>query len=137
MNTLPLLFTPSIDTKPIQPLVDLIIESWEPEQIWLFGSRAKGSPREDSDWDLLVITPNESNQTEDLREKEAWGFRRKTRINADILFCSAHEFEIYSSVPNTLTFEVAQTGVLIYDSRRTNSQANHHRKFSARGSGGS
>lgn len=28
-------------------------------KVWLFGSRAKGKAREDSDWDILVLTTSE------------------------------------------------------------------------------
>ncbi len=28
-------------------------------EVWLFGSRARGDAREDSDWDFLVLTNNE------------------------------------------------------------------------------
>ena len=30
---------------------------YDPDSIYLFGSRAWGEPREDSDYDLLVIVP--------------------------------------------------------------------------------
>lgn len=28
-------------------------------EVWLYGSRANGQAREDSDWDVLVLTPND------------------------------------------------------------------------------
>ncbi len=27
-------------------------------EVWLYGSRARGTAREDSDWDILVLTPD-------------------------------------------------------------------------------
>ena len=38
-------------------------------EVWLFGSRARGDAREDSDWDFLVLT----NQLAD------WTFKRQLR----------------------------------------------------------
>ena len=33
----------------------------DPEaEVWLYGSRARGSAREDSDWDVLVLSPKAS-----------------------------------------------------------------------------
>jgi predicted nucleotidyltransferase len=37
-------------------------------EIWLFGSRARGDAREDSDWDFLVLTQN------DLSGGRRWQF---------------------------------------------------------------
>ena len=28
-------------------------------EVWLYGSRARGTAREDSDWDILVLTPDD------------------------------------------------------------------------------
>jgi predicted nucleotidyltransferase len=39
----------------LAPLLARIIEAMRPEQIWRFGSRAKGHARPTSDWDLLVV----------------------------------------------------------------------------------
>ena len=41
----------------IQDLAARIVREFEPERIILFGSRAYGQPRDDSDVDLLVILP--------------------------------------------------------------------------------
>ena len=39
----------------IDTLIDTIVQGWDPLQIVLFGSRARGDHREDSDVDLLVV----------------------------------------------------------------------------------
>jgi predicted nucleotidyltransferase len=41
----------------IKRLCQRIVEAFHPEKIILFGSRAYGNPREDSDIDLLVVMP--------------------------------------------------------------------------------
>lgn len=38
-------------------------------EVWLFGSRARGDAREDSDWDFLVLTDKSVN----------WAFKRELR----------------------------------------------------------
>jgi predicted nucleotidyltransferase len=43
----------------IQALCDRIVEEFRPEKVVLFGSHAYGTPRPDSDVDLLVIMPFE------------------------------------------------------------------------------
>jgi len=46
----------------LQDIVDVIVEEGQPEQVILFGSRAKGTAREGSDYDFLIVVqgvPNE------------------------------------------------------------------------------
>jgi len=35
-----------------------IEEIWHPLEVWLFGSRARGDARPESDWDLVVVVPD-------------------------------------------------------------------------------
>ena len=44
-----------VDAQLIQEVVNRIVEAAHPEKIVLFGSRARGNPRPDSDLDVLVI----------------------------------------------------------------------------------
>lgn len=39
-------------------LRDRLVSALQPRMIWLFGSRARGEAREDSDFDLLVVLPD-------------------------------------------------------------------------------
>ena len=45
---------PQVDAA-IDTLIETIVQGWDPLQIVLFGSRARGDHREDSDVDLLVV----------------------------------------------------------------------------------
>lgn len=49
--------TPGVPLRAIRRLAGEIAEKFRPEKIILFGSHAYGTPREDSDVDLLVIMP--------------------------------------------------------------------------------
>jgi predicted nucleotidyltransferase len=46
-----------VTEQDIQRLTDKIAAEFRPEKIILFGSRAYGTPHEDSDVDLLVVMP--------------------------------------------------------------------------------
>ena len=46
----------SVDTLPLSEIVAKIVKEIHPERIILFGSRARGDARDDSDVDLMVIT---------------------------------------------------------------------------------
>lgn len=39
-------------------VVRRLIEAYDPEKIYLFGSKARGDAGPDSDYDLMVIVPN-------------------------------------------------------------------------------
>lgn len=45
----------AVDLEPIAMLIRRIVERLDPEEIWLFGSRAEGRGRPDSDYDLLAV----------------------------------------------------------------------------------
>lgn len=50
-----------IAMKDIRKVSNQIVETFDPDRIIFFGSRAYGKPRADSDVDLLVILPFEGN----------------------------------------------------------------------------
>lgn len=104
-----------IDFSPIQSLIDKIKENLQPNSIWLFGSRAKGTNREDSDWDLLVVVPDDSSQKSLDDPYLGWNLRRETNVPADVLVCSQSDFEDGSKTYNSICFEAAHFGKLIFE----------------------
>ena len=56
-----------VDTA-IDTLIDTIVQGWDPLQIVLFGSRARGDHREDSDVDLLVVVDDGADWSKTRRE---------------------------------------------------------------------
>jgi len=102
-----------IELSPIKSLIALIREHCNPVSVWLFGSRAKGVAREDSDWDLLVVLPDDTPEEEMFDEFPPSRLRRLTKVNADIVYCNDTEFAEATSVPNTLAYEVARSGLVI------------------------
>jgi predicted nucleotidyltransferase len=41
-------------------MIARIVEVLHPEQVWLFGSRARGDARVDSDWDFMAILADDA-----------------------------------------------------------------------------
>lgn len=95
------------------PLLARIIEVMRPEQIWLFGSRARGDARPTSDWDLLVVVSNDATDDE-LDVLHAWQAVRDLRIPADILPVRRSEFEEARDRVGTLVRTVVGEGMQIY-----------------------
>ncbi len=48
--------SPATDAR-LAELVRRLVEAYEPERIYLFGSHARGDAGADSDYDLLVVVP--------------------------------------------------------------------------------
>jgi predicted nucleotidyltransferase len=94
-------------------LLSRIIEAMCPEQIWLFGSRVKGDARPTSDWDLLVVMPDDATDDE-LDLMHAWQTVRDLRIPADVIPVRRSEFEEARDHAGTLVRTVVVEGKKIY-----------------------
>lgn len=75
-----------VDILPLTPLLARIRAAYHPEEIWLFGSRARGDARPDSDWDVFVVVPDLTSD-EDLDTLRAWKLQREAGIPADAIPC--------------------------------------------------
>ena len=96
-----------------EALIRRIVEVWHPEEIRLFGSRARGDFHELSDWDLLVIVPDNAPAEQlDL----VWARRavRDLHVRADIVPVSRSEFESGRRWVGTLAELVDGEGVRVY-----------------------
>ena len=49
-----------IDDPKLAEIVRRLVEAYEPERIYLFGSQARDEAGPDSGFDLLVVVPNEA-----------------------------------------------------------------------------
>jgi len=103
-----------VDVRPLAKRVARIEETYHPEQIWLFGSRARGDARPGSDWDLFVVVPDDI-QEGNLDPLVAWQLQRGSGVYADVIPCRASEFRDDLHTVNTLSYAVANEGVIIYE----------------------
>lgn len=102
-----------IDLGTISDFLDLIVRTWHPLGIWLFGSRARGEATGRSDWDLLVVAPDDERDVDD--PLAAWRLNRESGVRSDLLLCRAGDFQEDRNTPNTIAFEATHDGVLIYE----------------------
>lgn len=99
--------------REVEPLIDAIKARMRPESIWLFGSRARGDLRPDSDWDLLVAVPDDADP-ELLDPLVGWSIQQEFGIPATILSTTAGELRDSWGAVNTLGHDLAREGRLIY-----------------------
>jgi predicted nucleotidyltransferase len=96
---------------------DRLVVSLQPEAIWLFGSRARGDHRRDSDFDILVVLP-------DALGAKARDYRHALEpllgsgLPCDVLPCSAADFEQAKNEPGTIVHAAVTEGQLLYAKRR-------------------
>jgi uncharacterized protein len=98
----------SMDTRAIEPLLGVLRETWAPSQVWLFGSRARGTHVEESDWDVLAVVDEDRPELTD--PLAAWDIVRRAGVRADLVACSAEDFAAFANVPNTLAYEATHHG---------------------------
>ena len=85
----------------------------ETEAIYLFGSYAYGTPREDSDLDICVIVPDDTADLLGLRGKIRSGLYRKVSMPLDLIIKKSKDFK-KRKAGVTLDRDIAENGVLIY-----------------------
>jgi uncharacterized protein len=94
--------------------VKRIVDELHPLEIWLFGSRAKGTAGAESDWDLLAVLPDSARE-EDLELVPLWGRIRDLRVKRVELFpITKSDFERARLSLGTLAQIVASEGVMVY-----------------------
>ena len=94
--------------------IQRIVETLHPEQVWLFGSRARGEARPDSDWDLMAILRDDA-PAEDLDTASVWRRLRDLRLARVELFTMTRgEFENWRNSLGTLAEIVDSTGLVVY-----------------------
>ena len=93
----------------IEPLVAAIVVRAFPEAIWLFGSRARGDHRANSDWDLAV-TLSEGASLDLLDPMTYWALPKSLGVQATIIPALASDISDCWGVPNTLGFDLARDG---------------------------
>ncbi len=96
----------------LQSLLTRIKEKYNPLQIWLFGSRARGDARPGSDWDLLVVVPDDAVDPDPLA---LWRLQKDSGVHADIIACRASDFREDRDTANTIGYVVAREGMLLYE----------------------
>ncbi len=102
-----------ISTTTIQEAVQLLAEQTVVQRVILFGSYARGTAREDSDLDFLVIESGlKSRRAEMVRLRASL---RSLGIPVDVMVADAEQYEAWKDQPGTALFEAARYGHVVYE----------------------
>jgi len=98
----------------VKVLVQLCRTEMHAVEVWLFGSRARGDHRPDSDYDILAVVADDAPEGVDT-PMAAFELRRRSKAHADLLTGRMSEVIGARDVPNTLSYIVHREGVRIDD----------------------
>lgn len=102
-----------LDESILRAATERLVAEFQPEQIWLFGSHAWGTPTEDSDVDLMVV----------VRDSDEKAIRRMQRAHRclsglgfpkDVLVPTRDQVDRYKHLRASLFHQVLSRGRKIY-----------------------
>lgn len=94
-------------------VVRRLVAAFQPERIYLFGSVARGEAGPDSDYDLLIVVPDDTPPAR-KRSRLAYEVLRGTGAAADVLVCTHSYFERRRSLRASLPGTVLREGRLLH-----------------------
>ena len=104
------------EDEALHGLVRRLAETLDPQAIWLFGSRARGDHRPDSDFDFMVVAkPGASWGSDDYEMvyKPAKG----TLVGCDIVPCAKSDFDEAATLHTSFVAIVMDEGQKLYEAR--------------------
>src|SRR5581483_3615446 len=94
-------------------VVAVLVETFEPERVYLYGSQARRTGGPDSDVDLLVVAAETGDFPHHL-DQAAYRAVGHHLLPLDIMFISRDEFDWRSGVAASLPATVLREGRLLY-----------------------
>ena len=101
---------------PLPKLCDALSMRFQPEKIYLFGSKARGDEGPDSDYDLMVVVPDDAapeRRRSRLAYERLWG----TGTAADVIVWTRSFFESRANIVASLSATILREGKLIFVTR--------------------
>jgi predicted nucleotidyltransferase len=97
-----------VEDPRLTTVVNKLVEAYQPERIYLFGSHARGEARADSDFDLLVVVPDTASPD-----------RRRSRLAYvclwdTVLVWARSEFESRLHLPASLPATILREGRILH-----------------------
>jgi predicted nucleotidyltransferase len=102
-----------LDDPILAEMVRRLVEAYQPERIYLFGSVARGDAVPDSDYDLLIVVPDDapaSRRSPDL----GYAFMEGLSRSGDFLVWTRDRFDSRLHLKASLPSTVLREGKLLY-----------------------
>jgi predicted nucleotidyltransferase len=103
---------PSVTNGLLERVVEGVLSAGDPQMIVLFGSRARGQARPDSDLDLLII--EESRLPRYKRSPRYYLALAEVFPSKDIMVYTPAEVKHWAAVPNAFVTTALREGKVLY-----------------------
>jgi hypothetical protein len=97
----------------LQDVVRRLVEAYHPDRIYLFGSRARGDAEAGSDYDLLLVVPDDAS-AERGRGRLAHECLWEAGVAADVLVLRRTAFKSGLHLPASLPATVLREGRILH-----------------------
>lgn len=98
--------------KTIDTIVQRIAKEYQPDKIILFGSRASGQARQDSDIDLFIIKQSTKNMIERMRE--VYPLLADVQMAVDVLVYTPEQVSKRTAMGDPFVRNILSEGKLLY-----------------------
>ena len=105
----------SLNDDLMNDIIRRIAQTAQPERIILFGSRARGDARPDSDIDLLVI--KESTEPGFCRDAALYLALAGLNVPVDVMTFTPEEVSDWSAVPQAFITTAIREGKVVYENK--------------------
>jgi predicted nucleotidyltransferase len=105
---------PILERDPaLAEIVRRLVAAYQPERIYLFGSMVRGDGDRDSDYDLMVLVPDEA-PPERKDSALAYNVLRGIGLSVDVLVWTSSRFERRAHVVASLPATILREGRLLH-----------------------
>ena len=113
----------------VTEMVNAIVDEVHPERVILFGSRARGNEREDSDVDLLVVEAEPFDAARSRHKELSKLYRALAgfRVPADVLVYSQDDVDYWRDSLNHVLARGLREGKVLYDREWATARATRSR----------
>ncbi len=97
----------------LEQITRRIVENFHPQRLILFGSRARGDERRDSDVDLLIVAP--SDQPRWQRVVPVYRALAGVGVPKDVVWWTPEEIAEWQGVKTHFITTVVREGIVLYE----------------------
>ena len=102
----------AVTDEKVKEAVRRIVATADPSRVVLFGSRARGEHRPDSDLDLAVIIDAPE---EEVRQRLPRKVLQGLRMEMSLLVVSQERYDLHRPWLNSVFYSIDREGIVLYD----------------------